>query len=134
MDGPQEERRVVQLLREHDYPAIRLAASGGGAQYELPDVYFVCGDYHVGAEMKASSDDYAYITDQEMEELRTFCREFDAVPIAVSRWSQDTDYYVQPLHDLDETMLTDSGNLSLRRDQRGRYFELLRYCEILERS
>lgn len=142
MDGEDQERTLVKKSNEEGYPAIRLAASGAGTTMPLPDVFLRAGNYYVAGELKSSSADYAYIEEEEQNDLRAFCEAWsgddgnglNVIPVAISRWSYDSDFYVQPLTTADDGMFTKSGNLALRRNNRGRYYEFFRYCAILERS
>lgn len=135
MDGDNQERELVAMLEEDGWPAIRFAASGGGTDRPLPDILIRADNSLVAGEMKSTNSDHAYIDSEKLDDLYEFCEKWKAIPVAISRWSQDTDFYVLPLYDDDvDRHLTRSENLSLKRDLRDDYYELYRYLEILERA
>lgn len=134
--GEQKERDMVNELLAEGYGAMRLAASGAGGDHDLPDVFWSVGDHRVAAELKyrGNGTERCYVGAEELNDLRRFAERWSAIPVVVSRWSHDTDFYVQPTETAEPSMFTDSGNLRLEKDLRGRYYELFHYCNMLEKS
>lgn len=95
--GDDKERQLVNRVNEWERcHAYRLAASGGGAKFELPDIKLsLDGDVYAG-EMKYTTTGKAEIRRQEIQDLAIYCAYYDVKPICVLRFSHDTSFYVVP--------------------------------------
>lgn len=85
---------------------MRSPSSGSATDREQPDI--LAGDptndtTAYAIELKTTSKDHAYIRPDEADALRQFALGFNAVPLAVARWSGDRTFYAYPLDDLDRT-------------------------------
>mgnify|MGYP006291759107 CR=1 FL=1 len=109
--GDRVEREFINLLRDLGLKIMRAPSSGSATTRDLPDVLAGNGEeILIGCEVKASGGDRLYIEEHEVEALKRFTAGFhpDCVPLLVTRWDQDTNFYVR--HAEDERLhRTDSG-------------------------
>lgn len=136
--GSQREREFTNLMNNSEnVSCIRLAASGGGTVSELPDVIYAVKSgidhAYVAGEMKYGEQgtERRYIKSEEIDELLEFANNWGAIPVAIHRWAQDTNFYVIPLQSLDESDYTRTGNLPLVREDREDSVEVTQYNQVL---
>lgn len=95
--GDDKERELVNRVnswrRCHAY---RLAASGGGAKFELPDVKLSLNGTTLAGEMKYTTTGKAEIRCEELQDLAKYCAYYGNRPACILRFSHDTDYYLVP--------------------------------------
>jgi len=72
---------------------IRIPSSGSATQLELPDVLGFVDGVLFACEVKFTSNPYSRFDVQEAVDLIHFSYFWDAVPVFVSRFSQDTTLY-----------------------------------------
>lgn len=116
--GDRYEREFVNFVEEHGWAAVRLGASGGGTDRNLPDV--LMGDagirYWAVEEKYSGQKKQVYIEQDEARRLREFATRFGAKPMVAVRYStrldgdHEADWYVAPLA---EPPRTGAGNLKL---------------------
>lgn len=122
------ERELVDSLRDHGYRVIPAAASGSRTSEELPDL--LAGQRwkrgsvtpanwprladSLGIEAKATSENIAYFTEEEVDELCEFCADFGAEARLGARFKGRRDALDTPrvhfLVDPSTAERTDGGN------------------------
>jgi len=114
MQGSNYERDLARLLYERGYHVMRAPSSGGGTSRDLPDLFWADSESTpIAAEMKATSQNVAYFSQEESTALKQFSMAFGANARFVSRFAQDTSYYV---HAIADGRYTDSGQIAIDRD------------------
>lgn len=93
--GDRQEREMVNTLEEAGHGALRLAASGGGGDHDLPDV-FCCidGNYYAIEEKYRSAKSghtRCYVDAEEVEALVRFADRWNAAPALAVRYSTRCD-------------------------------------------
>lgn len=133
--GADIERELVNHLRRRGTPALRIPSSGSSTERELPDVLIRADGHILAAELKYTTTDTAVLHPDELAELQTFAKRWDAVPIAVARYSYDTTFHVVPLlGPMFDELVTDSGYLRLSRSGTTAYHELDEYLDIVRNT
>lgn len=101
------ERQFANLLDEKEYHVIRAPSSGSATKRSLPDLAFSKeSEETICVELKTTSRDIAYYTDQEVEALKEFAAAFHGVPRLAARFKGDTTFYTYRIKD---ARITDSG-------------------------
>lgn len=119
--GSRRERELVNLLagkdekspfEEDQWAVMRAPASGSATDRELPDVLVGSGVHFYAIEAKASGGDPIYLTEEEVEALKFFARNFGANPLIAARFDRKDWAFFHPrnLHH------TDSGNVRVKKE------------------
>lgn len=91
--GTRYERELVNLFRDDDWFAMRVWASGGGTDAELPDVIAgKDGDAYV-IELKYTSSNRISVKRKKLEGLKWLAGMIGATPLVGARFSGDTTYH-----------------------------------------
>lgn len=79
--GSAWERKLVNTLRDEDYPTARIGASGAGTDDDLPDLITSTpwGVFVIEAKYRATP--YVALTDDEIEALKRFARYRTVTPL-----------------------------------------------------
>lgn len=116
--GDRVEREFINLLRDLGLKIMRAPSSGSATTRDLPDVLAGNGEGIILAgEVKAGGGDRLYLEEEEVDALLRFARGFhpDTVPLIVTRWDRDTNFYVR--HAEDERLhRTDSGKVRAKKE------------------
>ena len=91
--GARYERELVNELRNDGWFAMRLAASGGGTDAELPDVLAAKDEQIVVIELKFTSSSRITVKRSKVDGLRWLANHLGASALIGGRFSGDTDYY-----------------------------------------
>jgi Holliday junction resolvase len=116
--GDRVERECINRLRDLGLKIMRAPSSGSATTRDLPDV--LAGDGEgiiIAGEVKAGGGERLYLEGKEVSALVRFARGFhpDAVPLIVTRWDRDTNFYVR--HAEDERLhRTDSGKVRAKKE------------------
>lgn len=129
MSGGNTERELVNLLREEGIPSLRIPASGGATDRELPDVLIRAENLLVAGEVKYTNGKYIYVEREEVESLVKFANRWYAVPALIPRFSYDTDFYFIPCREIPGDMLTGGDRVSVRRDEKDSFQKFLPWLE-----
>lgn len=125
------ERMLRDYYFENGGSAVVMSNSGAGTKMDLPDVI---GKYHgreFAHEVKYTSNDYASLTKDKVEQLYRFSKNWGAVPLPTIRFSKDVHWYVfEPESDGFKSCMTKDGGMQISRDRRNEYSTL---GETLER-
>lgn len=114
MNGQNYERKLARLLDQYGYHVIRAPASGSATQRDLPDLGFAkMGEQPVFIELKCTSQNVAYYSDEEVTALREFAAAFNGQACLCARFKGDTWYY---LCDPTDARRTDVGRYAVDRD------------------
>jgi len=111
--GLKQERELVKLLYKRGFMALRCAGSGAGTNRPLPDVMAGNRWMCYGIEVKSSSADRIWIKDSQLDDLKTFCEGFGAVPRVCVKFS----YLPFAFFKIDDLLLTREGNRTISREQ-----------------
>lgn len=76
--GRRTERQVINYLHENGWTVVRVPASGGGTDRDLPDVLVGGPGVTLAAEVKSSSGGHIYVHKEEIDALQRFGEEFGA--------------------------------------------------------
>lgn len=108
--GDRRERELVNRLDDAEFAVMRAPASGSATERELPDVLAGNGDQFYAFEAKSSSGDPIYITEEKVEGLVYFAKNYRAVPTIGARFDREPWYFLHPswLH------RTPSGNYRVK--------------------
>lgn len=111
MAGSNYERKLARLLDAQGYHVMRAPSSGGGTSRELPDILFSKpGESIIAGELKTTGGPWAYFDRDEADALQAFAASFGANARLVSRFKQDTAFY---LHEIEQARITDGGRLAV---------------------
>lgn len=121
--GDKQEREMVNELEAAGHGAMRLAASGGGGDHELPDV-FCCVDgdlFAIEEKYRTTKNDHTrcYIQEDEVDALMRFCRKWGAIPVLAARFStrfSEVDTADHFMCHPTEVPRTDSGTYKVHHD------------------
>ena len=116
--GTRIEREFVNLLRDLGFEIMRAPASGAATDRDLPDVLAGNGEgVIVATEVKGWKDGTHYFDEAEVAALGRFARGFHpaCVPLLVTRWNQDTNFYVRQVGDA-RLHTTDAGNVRAKKE------------------
>ena len=83
--GADYERELIQLFKNKNFAAVRVAGSGR-ARMEQPDILASNGEIILGIESKYSGSDYKTIVKEEVNALVTFCKQFGCIPVLAFRF------------------------------------------------
>jgi len=120
------ERKLVNMLWEEGYAAIRIPASGAGSsRYPKPDI--ICGDgkRYLAFQVKSTKNEMLYIDHNDIDALKDFSKIFGAKPYLAIKFSNDTSIYFLEPEDLPRTR---SENYKISQElakQKGLTFEML---------
>lgn len=124
--GSDKERNLVDLFYDENFGVMRSPGSGGGTKREEPDV--LAGhnekDLVITIEAKYSGDDYCYVDEQEVEDLKKFSENFGTDKCRLGfRFNYKSWYFFNP-KDLERTK---SGKYKMKREnvEEGESFEEL---------
>lgn len=102
--------------------AMRTPASGSGTKRSYPDVLGTFDGVIYGIELKYTSGKRGRFSKDEAEKLFEFCELWDARPMFVVRFSQDTSWYVDQYDSYEEIeMMNDNKSFAVDRDERKKY-------------
>lgn len=87
--GDRRERGLVNFLDSDGWAVMRAPASGSATERELPDVLAGDDGTFYAIEGKASSGDPIYLTEEEVEALKFFAKNFGATPLVGARWDEE---------------------------------------------
>ena len=76
--GARYERDLVNLFYNAGFGVIRAPTSGGATTRALPDLVAGNGEVYYAIEVKMKKDLPIYIREEQVEELKEFCRRFGA--------------------------------------------------------
>ena len=99
--GSKGERELIKFLNESGWSAIRSAGSGS-SQYPSPDILAGNAIRRLAIECKVTKDKKKYFSGQEIEQLRTFSKNFGAEAWVAVKFP-DSDWYFLMLEDLENT-------------------------------
>lgn len=94
--GARYERELVNNLREDDWFAMRLAASGAGADAELPDIIGANEGSIYVIELKFTSSNRISVKRDKLQGLKWLASQMGATPLIAARFSGDTSFYFYP--------------------------------------
>jgi Holliday junction resolvase len=90
MSDGRYERELVRIFASAGYAPIRGAASGGGTERELPDVFVGDGEHVFAVELKARDPPEGSVASygplDDLDDLTYFAEAFDAEPLIAVRW------------------------------------------------
>ena len=75
--GSKGERELVKFFNENGWSSVRIAGSGS-SRYPSPDILAANAIRRVAIECKVTKDNKKYFQNKEIEQLRTFSRQFGA--------------------------------------------------------
>lgn len=114
--GDRYERQLVNMLYDEGFGSLRIPSSGAATAHELPDVFAHINGTNFAMEVKYTSGDYASFDGEEVRELITFADRWNAEPMLVARFSQDTVFYWKKAYDFAD--LEKSETRSMKRHER----------------
>ena len=108
--GDRRERELVNALDEAGFAVMRAPASGSATERELPDVLAGDGETFYAIEAKSSAGDPIYLSDEEVESLIYFARNFGAKARIAVRFDREDWYFFHPA----DLHVTDGGNYRVK--------------------
>ena len=99
--GSKGERELVKFFNENGFSCLR-AAGSGSSQYPSPDILAGNAIRRLAVECKVTKDKKKYFSDQEIEQLRIFSKNFGAEAWVAVKFP-DQDWYFLMLEDLENT-------------------------------
>lgn len=121
--GRRKEREFIKEMADEGVPIVKMPSSGSGTSRELPDFMMrLNGKLMAGEHKYSNSSDYLYMQSEKIEDLEKFCDDWKAEPVVVGRWANDTNHYLMSLKGTQvEEEKTPSGNVSMKKSNRGKY-------------
>lgn len=114
VNGSNVERYLINALADCGWTCMRAPASGGGTKRDLPDVLASDIDVRPRAiEVKSTSQNTAYVREQEDIALHRFCNGFGAVAIFAFHFKDPGNRRQIWLCHPDDCRITDGGNRAL---------------------
>lgn len=86
--GSRAERELVNKLWKCGFAVMRSPASGSGRKHPQPDVLTSDGNKILGIETKSTGGESVYISKEEIEKLKKFCKKFDCQPLIGVRFDR----------------------------------------------
>ncbi|MBS3123926.1 Holliday junction resolvase [Candidatus Woesearchaeota archaeon] len=99
--GTRGERELVHFFNENGWACIRVAGSGS-QRYPAPDILAANAVRRLAIECKVTKDSKKYFYEEEMEQLRTFSRNFGAESWIGVKFAGEEWYFLM-LEDLENT-------------------------------
>lgn len=118
MNGSDVERALARSYAKRGWAVLRAPASGAATDREMPDLLVGWHDHEkrrgerYALEVKASKETTAYIDSEEVDGLRWFGSQLQALPAVAARFKRDTTAYIVPLAECRESR-TGSGTLGV---------------------
>lgn len=98
MGNGRYERELVNAFQSRDWGAFRLAASGGGATHDLPDIMAANGEQIYAIELKTRAEPknpttYCHAPLEDLDAITRFAQTFTAKPRVATRWKGQPDQW-----------------------------------------
>ncbi|MDP3697970.1 MAG: Holliday junction resolvase Hjc [Nanoarchaeota archaeon] len=126
--GTKGERELVKVFNENGWVCIR-AAGSGSSQYPSPDVLAGNAMRRVAIECKVTAETKKYLSDEDIEQLRTFANKFGAEGWFGVRFPSEPWYFLM-LEDIENTGKCWAISLELAKRKGLKVEELLGVSEL----
>ena len=114
--GIAAERKLVNLLWEHNLAAIRIPASGAGSKsVPKPDIIAGNGQKYYAFEVKTSDSEKIYLREDEIDELVSFSGAFGCTPLVAVKFRKKS--RVWKFFKISDLKRTSSGNYKVDYDE-----------------
>ncbi len=121
--GSRTERELVQIFKDNDWAAIRVAGSGLTKDPNT-DVIAGNGQRHLAIECKSVKGKYKHLYSEQIGDLIKFSKNFGAEPWVAIRFNAKGWYFLKP-EDLAKTKTNLSVNLKLAEEKGLKFSELI---------
>lgn len=86
-NGLNKERDLVNYLEYKGLPSVRVAGSGGGTRKDKPDIISFDKGKAYAIELKSSSNDSIYISEEQIKELYRFAERAGIIPVIAIKFT-----------------------------------------------